>query len=438
VTVAFATYVEPTMPRVWDAAVVVATVLSLGVVVADGYMPAGAYQALYLDWADLGFCALFLIDFGVRFSRAADRRAFVRRNWIDLVSSIPVVDALRAGRVVRLLRLVRMVRTGFVRRLLVERYGLYVSGDFLNGVGFAALSVWLATATAFYAFERGQNSGIEGFGDALWWSMTTLSTVGYGDLYPVSLGGRIVAVVTMVLGVGVIGTLAATVATAFIDVRDRGKRGLRSYSMEGHLLVLGWNDKAELALAEFRADERHANTPIVVVADLAESPTQIPGVRFVRGVAAQREALERASASSAAAAVVFANDVSDPRSDHESALTVLALRRVDPELRVSAELIDEDNREHLVAAGADAVIEGQLVASALLMRSVRDAGVVELVTDLLTSQEGSEIRRQRVPQAFLGGSYGAYAGALGAESRPVLGLVRRGQVLVNPPPATRL
>ena len=122
------------------------------------------------------------------------------------------------------------------------------------------------------------------------WSMTTLSTVGYGDLYPVTFGGRVVAITTMIVGVGVLGTLAATVAAGLIEFRERGRKGLRSHMLKDHLLVLGWNEKSFAAIDDFRHDPRYLEMRICVVADLEAAPIAEP-VRFVRGASgASRDA----------------------------------------------------------------------------------------------------------------------------------------------------
>ena len=207
----------------------------------------------------------------------------------------------------------------------------------------------------------------------------------------------------MIVGVGVLGTLAATIATAFIDLRERGRKGLRSYRMDDHLLILGWNQKALAAIDDFRFDPRHEATQVVVVADLPETPIDDPGVRFVRGQPGKLDALDRASARGATVAIAFASDPTDPRSDHETAMIVLALREVNPEIRISAELVHPDHKEFLLRAGCDSVIDSHALASTLLVRSAQDLGVAEVVEELLTNKHGSEIlshprRRVRGPE----------------------------------------
>lgn len=418
--------------------IVAATIASLVVVWLGVKSKTGSPEDGWLDWADILLCAVFLVDFVLRGRKASDWRTFVRRNWIDLLAAVPMVDALRAGRMIRVLRLMRLMRVGFVRGLLRDRYGLHISTEFASGVGFVAVVVWVATALSFYAFERHGNPGVRDIGDALWWSMTTLSTVGYGDLYPYSLGGRVVAVFTMLIGVGVIGTLAATVATAFMDMRDRGKKGLRSFQMKGHLLVLGWNEKSAAALKEFRVDPRYEHTPVVLVADEVVDVSELSAVSFVRGAPTQSAALRRASADQAGSAIIFAANPSDPRSDHETALSALSLRRINPEIHISAELVSADNHEHLSVAGCSAVVEGNAVTSALLVASVQDSGISDLVSYLLSSTRGSELHRAPVPASYIGGPYRDFAVAMAAQSKPVLGIAKGGQVAVNPAPDTIL
>jgi voltage-gated potassium channel len=323
-----------------------------------------------------------------------------------------------------------------VRRLL-ERYDVRVPAT-IRFLAVLTIVLWLAAGAAFYAFEGGSNQGVRSFDDALWWSMTTLSTVGYGDLYPSTGAGRVVALITMVLGIGVLGTLAGSLATAFIEARERATRGTRSWKMKDHLLVLGWNDRAAVAIDDFRADPRYLETEVVLVADLESAPTEVTALKFVRGNPTLRSVLERASAEKAAAAIVFARDPRDSHSDLETTIAVHTLRRMNPSVRISAELVDVKNREVLVDAGCDSAVGSTELASALLVRSVQDIGAFELVIDLLTNRGGAEFYRVPVPKEFVGKSYRDYALAMLDRSVSVVALARGSELFVNPELATRL
>ena len=425
-------YVEPTLARWWDQLIIVLTIGALSILLVDMSLDPASRAAITLGWVDLGLCAFFMIDFALRFRKANDRWRFLRRNWADLLGAIPLVGPLRTARFIRVIRILRLTRIGALTYRLFRRYDLPFPGQTLGTLAIVTIAIWLAAAGSFYGFEEGVNEGIRGLDDALWWSMTTLSTVGYGDLYPETSGGRIVAVATMVLGVGVLGTLAATIATAFIDLRERGRRGTRSYMYSNHVLVLGWNDKSFVAIEELRQDARYRGTAIVVVAERDESPIDDGSVKFVRGAAVRQDPLVRASADRAAAAIVFARDPVDGRSDHETALVVHALRRMNRSARISAELVDPENKEHLQSAGCDAVIDLKGVASGLLVRSVLDAGVTDVVSELLTNTHGSQIYRIPLDDQYIGERWQTYASSMLGSRCTLLGVVRKGTIQVNP------
>ncbi len=151
--------------------------------------------------------AAFAVDYGVRLRLAEDRREWFRRHLIDLaVIALPLLRPLRLLRLVTLLRVVNRRATSSLR----GRVGLYV------GVGSALLA--FVSALAVLDAERGKpGAGITTFGDALWWAATTMTTVGYGDLFPVTSTGRFVGVGLMVAGIGLLGTVTATLASWLVE-----------------------------------------------------------------------------------------------------------------------------------------------------------------------------------------------------------------------------
>lgn len=424
------------MPWWWDRMIIVFTVLAIGLLLALEVGELSERNAARLEAVDVALCGLFLGDFLIRLRKARGHRArFLRRNWFDLLGAIPLVGPLRTARLMRLVRILRFARLAVLGRRLMRHYDLPVAPTqtFVNLV-LVTTAVWVLAAWSFFSFEDGTNESITGFGDALWWSMTTLSTVGYGDLYPVTDGGRVVAVGTMIFGVGVLGILAGTIATAFVELRERGRRGLGKVRMREHLLVLGWNPKARLAVEDFRADPRHAARPVCIVADLPETPLASPDVSFVRGTPGHRDTLERAAAAAASVAIAFAEDPSDPRSDHQTALTVLMLRRLNADVLISAELVRSENREHLEAAGCDAVVDAGSLASSLLVRAIQDLGVGALVEEMLSNTHG-EVELYRAPcAAWAGQPYGDMATTLLSRRVTVVGLLRAGKHRLAPEP----
>ncbi|MBI3972168.1 MAG: potassium channel family protein [Chloroflexi bacterium] len=169
-------------------------------------------------WAELAHWAIwaaFVADYAVRLGRVPDRWHFVRSNVPDLVAILPFDHVFRAA---RLIRLVRLLRLG----VIAARYARPLTGvlqtNGLDRVLVVASGAVIVGAAGVQAAEP----GIETFGDALWWSLVTVTTVGYGDLSPATGWGRSIAVVLMLTGIGTLGMLTGSIATFFLS--DRGAR----------------------------------------------------------------------------------------------------------------------------------------------------------------------------------------------------------------------
>lgn len=159
---------------------------------------------------------LFAGDYFVRLYLTKNRKAFIKNHIPELIAIIPFDNIFRMARLVRLVRLVRLLRAMVILRRFSGTFFGILRTNGLQYVLAATVSVILAGAVGIYYLER-HSEQINTFGDALWWAVITSTTVGYGDIAPITIGGRLVAIVLMVVGVAFIGVLTATIATFFIS-----------------------------------------------------------------------------------------------------------------------------------------------------------------------------------------------------------------------------
>ena len=170
---------------------------------------------------DTAVCVVFIADFLYHLVAADSKWTYLRWGWVDLVSSIPYLPALRWGRAVRALRILRILRavrsTRVVIRVLFENRAKGV----LTSVAMMCFVLVVFSSVAMLNFETAAESNIRTAGDALWWAMATVTTVGCGDRFPVTLAGRMIALVLMVAGVCLFGTVTAYIASVFLESQQK-------------------------------------------------------------------------------------------------------------------------------------------------------------------------------------------------------------------------
>ena len=169
---------------------------------------------------DVVLILVFAIDFVRRMRVATDDRAYFGpgRGWLDLVSIIPMLRIARILRIVRVSRIVR--RMGGLERALLMFFKDKATGGLLLVVLIAIMVMEFGSLAVLFAERASPGANITSAGDALWYTVVTMSTVGYGDQYPVTELGRLFGAVIIVVGVGVFGTLTGYLANIFLSPSD--------------------------------------------------------------------------------------------------------------------------------------------------------------------------------------------------------------------------
>ncbi|VBB47106.1 Ion channel [uncultured Paludibacter sp.] len=206
-----------------NIAVLVLSVYVLGALIVDTTFNLSKETAKLLNYIDIAICVFFFVEFCIRFYQAENKLKFMHWGWIDLVSSIPMINFLRFGRIFRLIRLIRILRAfrktkHFVSYIFKNK----AEGAFTSATILAVLLI-IFSSIAILQVENAPTSNIKTAEDAIWWSYVTITTVGYGDKFPVTTEGRIIAMFLMTAGVGLFGTFTAYIASIFVSDNKKEK-----------------------------------------------------------------------------------------------------------------------------------------------------------------------------------------------------------------------
>ena len=197
---------------------------------------------------DTLICVVFLLDFALNVKRAKSPVNYIFRQWgwVDFVSSIPMVGPLRAGRALRLVRLLRLLRAVRSTKYIIGKIFANKANSTLFIVSTTSVVLITFASIAILDAEQSSEANIRSVRDAIWWSFVTISTVGYGDKYPVTLPGQLLGVALIIAGVGLFGTFTAYVSSLFVkeDIEKKShKKRVLTYRQSSGLRKKRQNKK---------------------------------------------------------------------------------------------------------------------------------------------------------------------------------------------------
>ncbi|MBL4885787.1 MAG: ion transporter [Planctomycetaceae bacterium] len=210
-------------------------VLAIVIVAEETFSHVSADILYVLGTIDLLICIIFIGDFFVRLTLAENKlKYFFSWGWIDLLSSIPAIELFRLGRLARILRILKGIRS---IRVLSQQVAASRSQYALSLATLVTVITILTGSVAVLVFEAEAESSIRTGKDAIWWTIVTMTTVGYGDYVPVTPGGRMVAIILMTVGVAIFATYTAFVASMLIEPGEAEQtKELKEIKLELHAL----------------------------------------------------------------------------------------------------------------------------------------------------------------------------------------------------------
>ena len=205
----------------WDWLVLVVAIVALLLAVLETFVHVPPGVVSVLRTVDTLSCLIFLADVFVRWHRENYAANYWRWAWLDILASIPFEPAFRSLQAIRIYRFIRLIRV--LKKLSTLTSGTSLNEKLLALPGVAMVMVLFSTMLIVEGERSAPDATIKTGGDALWWALTTVTTVGYGDTFPVTGEGRLIASVLMLVGIALFGSMSAIVTSKLIlpkETRD--------------------------------------------------------------------------------------------------------------------------------------------------------------------------------------------------------------------------
>ena len=306
------------------------------------------------------------------------------------------------------------------------------------GLILALLVILLVASFGFALFEPAEGPWWTRFGRALWWGMVTLTTVGYGDVVPVTFLGRVVGVALMVIGFLSLSLVTATVASVFIERKFRQEKGLEAVKSTQHILILGWPEDAE-ALLDQLLKRLSPSIPVVLINKAP--PEQMDAIKerypqheifYLRGDYSREDILLKANVLGAIKAIILADrqpGETAAQVDQRTLFTALTLKALHAKIRIMGELLRPENRAYLERAGAEEVLIRGQYDSSLLAGAISSPALFRIYTTLLMG-DGQGLWDVEIPSRFHGRPLGELSAYFQEQNQGILiGIYTEGRSL---------
>ena len=297
----------------------------------------------------------------------------------------------------------------------------------INIIVLALLLSVLGNSLCFLYFDGGGEAG-PSLGDALWYSVISLTTIGYGDFSAASTGARVGTVVFIVIfGLISFSMLVGIIADWVLDLAMKGQRGMAPIHERDHIVIVNMPGEGRLrqVVRELASDPQFGSRPQVLVSDqITELPIDDKQLAFVHGSPLDEQTWEQANVGAAALVLVLPISYTDANSDAVVASTVSVLRRVAGDRRIVAECLDERRRNLFGDLPLNiSVVAGLQVAGNILIQELADPGVSKTMEEITSNLRGTTLFSTRV-SALAEHNYTVIAKALLDHDANLLSVIR--------------
>ncbi len=276
--------------------------------------------------------------------------------------------------------------------------------------------VFFVASMSILLLEHGTNSGFRSLGDVIWWTVVTASTVGYGDKVPETAGGRVIAVLVIVVGVLVASIVTGRIASWLVEWRIKEGTGLATQKkLRQHLVICGWKNEMPAFLTDILKVNRRLTSEDVVLVSMVK-PAEVENLRsipelqhigFVRGDYVDEAVLQRANVRRAAKVLILADSSIEGTPQEVDSRTVMAamtVKSISKDIYTCVELIDAKFERYLRGVHCDEIFLSRQHNRVLLANASAASGVSHVIRDLLDMEQNRLVTKE-LPPGFVGESF---------------------------------
>jgi len=369
---------------------------------------------------------------------------------IDLLAILPfylpmfISFDLRFIRILRLFRILRLLKAGRYTRS-IKALGRVIQQkkmELLTTFVMMLMMLLMASSFMFYVENQAQPNIFSSIPATMWWGIATLTTVGYGDVYPITLLGKFLAGLIAVLGIGIVALPSGILASGLIGEFDNLKEGfVDKGDFNNHVLICGWNYLGKEVIDNLlSSDAKTAGIEqVAIIADI-ENPTRElskyknRNLVFIRANPLDESDLIIKGCVKTCHSVLILPDFKSNKSDAETLMTLLALKKIKNDVFVCVQLLDSNYKNHFSNAGANEIICLDDYGSGIAVGSIISHGLGTVINELITFNSGSEIyKTEIVPRKLEGKSFKELSEIISVHSSILIAVeTDEGEILVNP------
>jgi len=288
---------------------------------------------------------------------------------------------------------------------------------FIN-ILFTLLLIITISTLGIYFIEKQKNEAFNSTFDTLWYTIVTLSTVGYGDKTPITVGGRLLGILIILFGVAITGAVTGKIASYLVEKQLKEGRGLADLSkLENHFIICGWRRELPRILRDIlkvNPDLKPSNIVLINFADPQKiedirADRRLSKIKFIYGDYSDETVLMRANIKKAKTVLILADQTNPSATVHEidsrTVMAVMTIESLTKEIYTCAELLDPKFERYLKLAYCDEIILSRAYSRILLANAAAASGISQVIHKLIEVESDTPIKVMEFPHKFIGKTF---------------------------------